>query len=480
MIKYFLFIALSISFFAANAQSPVNGTVENSTLAATDDAMPLWLSSNRNGKVIPTGSFWNISELSIGQNGAANSSSSFSYSWGGNYVVALGESGFHHHLNQLFAGISLNNWALTAGAFRDPVRYAGLSTTNGNLARSRNARPYPKVRLSTAAWKPVPFTNNHLHFKAEYDEGLLNDDRYVSNARMHHKSLYFRVQPAPSWEITAGLEHHVMWSGTSRNEEIGELPRDLKAYLRYITGSSGSEEFPLTDRNNRAGNQLGTYQLEVRKYFAEMELTFYLSHPFEDLSGMNWRNWPDNLLGIHIHFNSNKPKEKQWVTDVVYEFTNTRQQSIRDSLYEWNETTGKWARQEPDNYFNHSVYKNSMTYHRQVMVSPLFFPVTLGEDGLPTDGRYALGSNRFFAHHVGARGYLFSEYLKWKGLLTYIRHLGLHGKPYDTARNQLSGLLEMHYASPRFPVELGIAIAADAGNVTGKNGGIELSIAKRF
>src|SRR5690606_13189311 len=207
-----------------------------------------------------------------------------------------------------------------------------------------------KIQLSTAGYKAVPFINN-LFFKASFSEGLLNDDRFVDDVHLHHKNLYLMVPLSTNWEGEFGLEHYVMWGGVSPLAHIGAMPRGFSNYLQYILGKQGGEEFPTTDQLNRAGNSLGSYQFRVTRRFPKAIASFYLSHPFEDLSGMNWRNWPDNLIGLHLGFTN----REGLVTDMVYEFTYTRQQSIR----------GDWDRQEPDSYITHGVYQSGYTYHQQ-------------------------------------------------------------------------------------------------------------------
>ena len=440
-----------------SAQQPLKITLTNSTLAATDSLMPFWMTANRDGKIPSTGSFYNISDVFAGQAYPVESTSALTYTWGGNLVASLGEKN-HYHVNKAFAGLSFRGWELKGGLFHDPIKHGGLSTTNGNLARSRNARPYPAIRFSTRDYKPVPFLQNFLLFKAEYDEGLLNDDRFVDGARLHHKSLYLKASPAPTWQITAGFEHFVMWGGTSPDERIGKMPDDFLAYLRYVFGRSGDDEFPTTDQMNVAGNQLGTYQLEITKTFPQSEITFYLSHPFEDLSGVNWRNWPDNLLGLHFSFND----KDQPVSELVYEFTDTRQQSIRSER----------DNQEPDSYFNHGVYRSGFTYHQRVMSSPLFYPVSVS-NGIA--GR--LRSNMFYAHHLGVKGSL-PRHISWKGFLTYVHHFGLFFTPYESSQKQVSGLLELWYNNPDFIFNFGLMVAADAGSELYRNGGIQFTISK--
>jgi hypothetical protein len=201
-----------------------------------------------------------------------------------------------------------------------------------------------------------------------------------------------------------------------------------------------------------------------------MKINLYISHPWEDNSGLNLHNWPDNLLGIHFDLNN----KKALVTDILYEFNNTRQQSIKDSVYYWDENSDKWKIKEYDNYYNHSIYRSGFTYQQQVMSSPLFFPVNKSND-IST----GIQSNRFFSHHIGAKGNI-TESIKWKGLITYIQHLGTYSKPYTQNQKQVSGLLEVQYIKQEFPVELSISTAADANNITGKNLGIIFSVVKKI
>jgi hypothetical protein len=468
-----LLVTLSFLTIFTTAQNLFSAKIENRSFAAAGNEMPFWFCANQHGKIIHSNTLLNLSDVSIRKSYGKDTDSAISYTWGVNLVAALGEENYFQ-LNRAFGGILWKGWELKGGMFYNPLRYGGLSTTNGNLARSGNSRPWPMLRLSTPEFKPVPFTKNRLSFKAEYEEGILNDQRFVKNARQHHKSLYLKVEPALSWKIRAGFEHFVMWGGTSQDNRIGKMPLGFKDYLQYVLATSGDEDFPEMDQLNIAGDQFGTYQLEIVKHFSTLEATFYLSHPFEDFSGINWRNWPDNLMGLHVSFNN----KQKWITDVVYEYTNTRQQSIRDSFYVFNEESGGWVRQENDNYFTHGLYQSGFTYHQMVIASPLFFPVQLDEKGKPTGFR-AIKSTRFYSHHFGMKGFL-SKHFHWKGKVTWMHHFGSYLFPYEPSEKQLSSLLEMQYINPEFPVEMGIAAGADMGNTINTNLGFQFWVTKRW
>jgi hypothetical protein len=277
------------------------------------------------------------------------------------------------------------------------------------------------------------------------------------------------LTPHTKWKVRVGFEHIVMWGGLSSNSQMGQMPQNFNAYLRYISGSRGGDSFPETDRLNVAGNHLGAWQAEAEKKFGNTTATFYMNHPFEDFSGVNFRNWPDNLLGIHLFFNNSKI-----INAFVYEYTNTRHQSIKDSIFSWNENINNWGMNEYDNYFNHGVYRSGFTYHRQVMASPLFYPVIVDE-GISK----GIQSNRFYAHHAGVAGYIHRN-IKWKGMLTYVKHFGTYSRPYEIPLKQVFCLLELQYSNRKFPFDIGLSAAADASQSRSINKGILFSVSKEW
>lgn len=468
MYKYLLTPIFAFFLCSVKAQSPIELLFSNSSYLSTDEASPLWFSANQYGRILSGQKFLNLSVLSVKKSYSEEKEPGLNFKWGGDFVAGL-SSNSYYQLNQAYTGASLKGWEIAAGMFHDPIRYSGLSTTNGNVVRSVNARPYPMIRIATKDYKPLPLLNSFAFFKCEYDEGMLNDKRYVKNTHLHHKSFFLKISATRSMDLHLGIDHYVMWGGVSGNDKIGKMPKSFKAYLRYITGASGDESFPLTDQLNVAGNHLGAYTLEISKKFKSIESAFYINHLFEDLSGVNLRNWPDNLIGIFI-----KLKDQKFLTAVNYEFTNTRQQSICDSLYFWDESSEKWKMKEFDNYFLHDVYKSGFTYHRRLLGSPLFFPVVTEED-IVTNIR----SNRFYAHHMGISGILGNS-LIWESKITYIHHLGKYSKPYDKPNKQLSAIFKVGYSSDRLPVKLSTAIGLDYGNMIRNNTGFQFSVSKEI
>lgn len=461
-----MFLSFLIFCLSVKGQNEPQFLVANSSLVSSESRLPFGLWANQDGMIKPGESFLNLTTVSGSVSGAFTNSNFWHYKAGTTLAGALGNDNYFQ-FNQLYAGVDYKGWALEAGMFYDKMRFGGLSSSNGNLARSRNARPVPKIRISTLAYKPVPGLQNWLFFRFEYDEGFLNDERYVDKAHLHHKSLYLKIVPAEKWTIEMGAEHFVMWGGTSRNAEIGEMPKGLNAYLHYITGRSGGGDFPIYDQQNVAGNQYGTYQLKISKAFDEFSLHFNLSHPFEDLSGVNWRNWPDNLLGLHLDFND----PERLISDVLYEFINTRHQGIVEE-YRLDENTGEMKKRPADNYYNNGIYNSGVTYFQMAMSSPLFYPVKI------TDGiSRGFVSNRFYAHHVGGKGRLLTH-IYWKAQATYLEHFGTYSNPAHD--EEVLFLAKFDYKNPSFPFCLGISLAADLGFNPGDIYGAQLSLSKSW
>lgn len=466
MHKFFLIIFTFVLLtFETVGQTNSALSISNSTLVSTSDKMPFWLWANTDGKIEADNSFLNLSEINGSVLHFFNDSNSY-IKTGAQMVYGAGNTSQYFQPNQLFAGINLNNWELNIGLYHNNLLFDGLSSTNGDLSKSRNARPYPRITISISEYKPVPFLNKILSFKGEFSEGILNDNRFVNNTLLHHKSLYFKIETFQNFDIQAGLEHFVMWAGTSQNKDIGDLPRSASDYLRYITGRKGDEGFLPTDQINVAGNQYGTYQILLTKKFDKFEASLNISHPFEDMSGLRFQNWPDNLIGLSLKLkNTNK-----LITHFLYEFTNTRQQGVTDSLYVWLDEQQEWHRSGADNYYNHGIYRSGATYFNKMMGSPLFLPVII-KDGISRGS----GSTRFFAHHIGLKGKIHKD-VEWKSMVTFIRHFGFWGNPYEKPQNQTSFLLNFLFTGDQIPFNIELTVAGDIADTYQNNLGAQLGL----
>ena len=113
--------------------------------------------ANRDGKVTGEQGVLNLTELNAVTGRTLKNNSNFNYIVGTTIVNGFGKQNYLQ-LNRAFAGVGFKKLKLTAGLFYDHLLFGGLSSTNGNLAKSRNARPYPRIQLSRrirAGWMRI-------------------------------------------------------------------------------------------------------------------------------------------------------------------------------------------------------------------------------------------------------------------------------------------------------------------------------------
>ena len=461
-----LFVLLLIcnGLFAQEKKGKTDFNVSFGTYISSGDELPFWLTANQNGIFTMQNSNYELIQAGFAKKLETDSTSKWDYTWGANFVYGYANTS-DFQANQYWFGIRHKWLIIKAGAQADPILYGGLSSTNGNLDRSNNARPLPGISLTTNNFIPFLFFKKWFSFKGEFEEKFFSDHAFVKDAHLHHKSLYGKAKLANNWSLTAGLEHFVLWGGTSPTE--GEMP-GLNQYFNYILGLKAGPGAYKDDRLNKSGNQLGLYSFEIKKEYTMSTISFYWNHLFEDRSGMELDNLPDGLWGIHI----NKKDELALITDFVYEYMNTRNQSgsIHHLAAPTTENPGRITGRGKDNYFDHYIYR-SFTYYNRMMGTPLFVP-RIGEDGVAN----GFESTRMWMHHVGIKGFLGSG-IYWKTMLTWSRNFGTHdkafpwshifsptsGSSYPIPLDEFSFLGELNYRGNKLPFEVNIGIAGDYG-----------------
>lgn len=420
------------------------------SLAGTENQLPFWLWANQLGRY--------QRENNTVQNLQLHSSYSIiskntDWQWksAAELDLLLGKSN-DIRFTELYTGIGWKSLQLTLGAFANEEKYSGLSASNGNLAATRNARPHPKIRAGFKRFVPVGVPWFAVY--GFYEEGLLNDERYVNNTHLHRKAFYFRFGTRQSFSFTGGLEHFVMWGGT--HPVYGELP-GRESYFDYVFSRPGGSNALPTDQANIMGNQFGTYQLQIRKQWNQFSAELYLSHPFDDRSGMELDNYRDNLYGLYLNFG----EPDIFLQALVLEYYYTKNQSGPFHLVP--QPDGTASGRGRDNYFNHGVYRSGVTYRQFGMVSPFWGPLKIEND-------ISMGfeSTRLSGFHVGGLGTI-SETITWKAMLSYIEHFGNYdangNDSYLPARKQLATLLNISWNPVRKPFMAGITLAGDKGSL---------------
>ena len=456
--KLFLFFFLLSTSTVSFAQSLVSeASLTTTGLVGSGNNLPFWMTHNQLGKYSITGNRQELTEGNL--SGATKLWGNLNLTYGADLALLITGKGVNPKIIQAYIGLSGKVIRIQAGAFADQEQMGGLSSTNGDLLRSINFRPYPKVRLSTPGFIPFLFAKSWFKFNAEYDEGMLTDERVVDRPHMHHKSLIMQFRSSSTLRFVLGLNHYVFWGG--RNDQFGQLPDKLNDYFRYVTGRPGSSDFPISDQLNVAGNHLGSYLFTVEKDFENFQLELRANHPFEDGSGMGFDNIKDNLYTFHIR----KNKTGCLLDELVFEYLYSMNQSGNSPMIVGQERHFRGR----DNYFNHGLYQTGFTYFGQSMGTPLFEPIHFNQAGVVS----GVANNRVSAFHLGAKGTL-SDAFSWKGMVTYSRNFGTYAQPYLPFKPQIVSLGELSWKSKNNPLLLSALMAVDPGQMTTNQMGIGL------
>lgn len=370
------------------AQFEFEGEVNLKGMVSSNEESPFWMYSNQRGRVTDSTNF--VSWISGKGIYHLNENSSFEIGAG----ILFEDANNKFNIDELY-GQYKNTWIQAViGRKQKDELYNGLSASNENIIYSLNARPFPGIQLSTV--NPIKISSK-FSVELKWEEFLLEKDRYIKNARLHHKSFRIQYKPNNSWTIAYGLQHFAQWGGTRPNG-IKE-PQGFSDYLRIITSRGGGENSSQADTENVLGNHLGSHEIYVTKKFDNYSLEFLFNNLFEDGSGSRFGNFPDGRYGLFF----NKNEENNLVSSFIYEFYYTKNQS-------------KGTKFGADNYFNNGpTYFSGWTYYDKVIGAPLF---TKNPNGL------GVVNSMFIAHHMGIGGLMpfSSKTIPYKFLATYYRN----------------------------------------------------------
>lgn len=424
---------------------------------------PFWLLSNREGRFLPEDHAAAL-DLSVFSRTDTLSKLRFGY---GLEVFGRASDSSRAHLHQAYAYIQWKDLLqLRAGRWTNIVGSREPALSSGSIIWSGNARPMTRVEISTPDYITIPYTGGLLELKGLMAHGWFEQERFVEGVWMHHKNLYGRFGGSFPVNLVYGFNHYAQWAGQSpvRDEPF---PSDLEAFIRVFLNRSGSESDPTTPPGwavNKFGNSLGSRNYGIELTTASLEAGIYWQDVFEDNSGLNHKNFPDGLWGLHARFTGKQRVLQAFVLEVLH----TKDQSgPTHNDPEGNVVGGN------DNYFNHGHYRSGWTYHKFTIGTPLLTSPIFNESSI------RLLNNRVLAYHFGAEGHLGPD-TRYRGLFTYSRNYGLHSIPFAEPIDQLSVMLELTRPLRRYGLDIAATLAGDIGRLYGDNIGVMLSIRKRW
>ena len=307
------------------------------------------------------------------------------------------------HFTQLYAALRYQALRLRIGRFGHETGLHDERLSTGSMLVSGNATPTPKIELSTPGYIAVPLSDGNLQLKVHWSEGRLEENRYISRAWIHQKSLHFRVPIGTSLGIIGGATQSIQWGGISPNGE--KMVGSVQEYLDFVLNRNGGVE----------ENTVASFDFAATLSYRDWGLQAYREIYLEDMFLL--RSAWDGLWGISLRNRSNACSTR-WIDGVQYEFMNTIQQDALPGL-----PRGRAG------YYTHSSYRSGWTYHNNVIGNPLIRnPQFRALGGFQTrsdlEGVEVKPNTMVIAHHLGIEGRPVARF-KYEARLTYSRNYGV-------------------------------------------------------
>ena len=332
-----------------------------------------------------------------------------------------------------------NSWLeVTTGSKAWPEVANGLSATNKNFLWSLNIRPLSGILIQAS--NPLKLSETFaLDWGIAHYE--LNDERFVSNPKVHYKRLGVFITFNENHKLHARLQHFAQWDGVS--PVFGELPDGFDGYFNVFLARERTETGADNEIENAVGNHLGSYYLEYNFNTAIGAFGIYHEHPFEDGSGTRLVNVPDGVYGIQF-----SPENQRIISGVLYEYIDTSDQSGIDP--------GRGF----DGYFGNSVYRSGWSYEKNVIGFPF---IIYDRELVLNDINSPISSNRTKVHNFGIMGSLYG--IHWKVKSTIVKNSGTLRKPYDIPVKNWLNFASFTYPTEQYG-EFTLLFGADSGNLS--------------
>lgn len=433
-------------------------------LFSTTTAPPFWLRANQYGIVPLTAPLGTIRAAFRRDYAPVDSSAGrsrrFRWGFGIQPVVNVGVVN-QVLLPEAYTKIRYGAVEVYAGRRREVVGLGDTTLTSGFLMGSGNALPVPKVQINTLGYASLPFWGRFLAVNAGFAHGWYNVP-YIRGAYLHQKYLYLRFgKPQARLKVHAGLNHQVQWGGQADYLKAfpglatdGRLPSSFKDFqyvlFAFAPSETGSQNLAYFE-SYRVGNHLGSHDFGVEVNAGGGNLLCYYQHPYEDVSGLLFINFPDGLWGLR--WRNNTPKDGSPTLNVQHltvEHLTTLDQSGATFMVPGSRYQGM------DNYFNHAQYRQGWSYFGRGIGTPFIAPIADLRPAVQQQSGFFFPNNRVSIWYVGARGLLLNR-IGLTVRAAYSRNYGTFGSGYNPPVDQVSALLGTDVPLARWP---GVSVRA--------------------
>ena len=448
----------------------------------TGQYMPFWARTGEDG-ILPVN---NSGLITGGADVSYKTRNDFRFEAGANLVGALAsksivnQNAVYGFIDRLYVSGHWRMLHIDVGMKPRERTLSDVSISGGNISYSRNARNMPGIN----AWSDwIYFEKGHwVGIKGNIAHYQTMDNRYVSGTMIHNKALFAKVALGRKVDFSLGLEHWAQWGGNS--PVYGVQPISFKDYFRVFMAGKGGEDATLSDRVNVLGNHLGKECFRLDWRHSAFTMTLQYDKPFEDGSGMKYKNVPDGIWSAQFLFND----RNALVTDLVLEYIHTTWQT--GPYHDRPATEEEMKEQDPDghyygkivlggcdNYFGNGEYKSGWTYHNRTIGVPLILPAAPEQNGKTT----RMVSTRLRGGHLGLKGVV-AEKIPYSFKATYTVNYGVYNQSessyFESRPWQLSLALEAEVGRRlwKLPVERTLGVYGDIGELYQNSIGLMLKI----
>ncbi len=488
LLLVWLLSIITMMCWSQQSRSNVEYNITMEGALSSGEYTPYMLSANRFDILSP---YANTGYLSANINGNIEINDQWNLE-GGITAMASVHSNHRAYLQELYLKTTYRKIFLEVGARQKSSPVINQELSSGDFIYSGNAKPIPSFHAATSGFVTLPYLHDWIEAYADFGYGRLLDDSwkkkqfnsfhathsgsfYTTDVSFHHKELYLRTNSQKRFFGTIGMQHAVFFGGKKISYESGpEKISGQKAkpldFLRVLIPKSDGNSKSTAGDSFVYGNHIGVWYGDLAINMSpSRRIRAYMEKPFEDGSGIAFRNGMDGIWGIEY---SDAKSEVTLIKDIVFEYIQTTNQSgpIHWAPHDFdssisnklpNEATGA------DNYYN-NFYYNGYSYYGMSLGSALLKSPFYNQDDYLN---YI--DNRVTAWHFGISGNL-SPSFDYLIKTSYREGLGTPFIPLKQKHHSFDTIIQVLWHKGAWQCSAGYALTQ--GNVYGNSNGVDIKI----
>ena len=416
-----LFLGLSIIFLTTSSLAQ---KIENDSLSvsvgtganiSSNDFLPFYLVHNQWGMVNENSNIFTTIKLN------------YEYLVKSDWLLKVGLRSRNSILATYYFQTTYESIDFILGA--EPKIIGGLDTDLkiNHFGLSSNALPLPMIKFRLNKFVPVAKTRNYIWIKGELSHGYFENNRYMSNARLHHKNLYlkFKLEKLIGFNLTTGFVHFAQYKG-SKPFGLQKANKPNAFWDVFMIREQNYEFDSQTIEENGNGNHLGMTEIIIDRHFNEHHLSLNYQVPFENREDIKLINIKDFLVSL----NWKLPQKNEFLKELQIEYSQIKfqngaglQQPTKNypTVYNNSKFGGR------NDYYNHWLYRSGFTYHNKVLGNPLMSTYQWTQNFMPSYQTYGFPviNNRINSIHAAVSGNL-SKKIAYSLFLTSTLNFGTY------------------------------------------------------